>query len=69
LGDKVKKVPVSKGMRLFWAISFVVGLASLGVGVVFLTSGSEMIVPTLVFGVPGAFIVLESFGRMLGWEK
>jgi hypothetical protein len=65
----MKKVQISKGMRLFWAASFVVGLVALGVGVVFLVSGPEMIVPTVVFGVPGAFLAVESFGRMMGWEK
>ena len=69
MGDKVKKVQVSKGMRLFWATSFIVGLISLGIGIVFFVSGPEMIVPTFVFGVPGAFLAVESFGRMLGWEK
>ena len=65
----MKKVQVSKGMQVFWAVSFIIGLAALGVGIVFLLSGPDMIVPTIAFGVPGAFIVLESFGRMLGWEK
>lgn len=65
----MRKVQVSKGMRLFWAVSFVVGLAALGVGIVFLVSGPEMIILTVLFGVPGAFIALESCGRMLGWEK
>lgn len=65
----MNKVQTSKGLRAFWAVSFVVGLLSLGVGIVFSFSGFEMIVPTIVFGVPGAFLALESFGRMLGWEK
>jgi hypothetical protein len=69
LDDKVKKVSVSTGMRLFWTVSFVIGLVCLGAGVVFLLSGPEMIVLAVVFAVPGAFIVIESFGRMLGWEK
>ena len=68
-GDKMQKVRVSKGMRIFWAASFVIGLVSLGAGLVFLFSGFEVLILAFVFGVPGAFIVLESFGRMLGWEK
>ena len=65
----MRKVPVSRGMRIFWAFSFVIGVIATGIGVAFLLSGPDMIVPTMIFGIPGVFIVLESFGRMLGWEK
>jgi len=36
----MKKVQVSKGMRILEAVSFVSGLASLGIDVVFRLSGS-----------------------------
>lgn len=65
----MNKVHVSKGVRIFWSTLFVVGLVALGAGVVFLLSGPEMIILTVLFGGTGAFIVVESLGRMLKWEK
>ena len=63
------KAQASAAGRIVWAIFFVVGLLSCAVGVAFWLSGPDMLVPTVLFAVPGAFIVLESAGRMLGWEK
>ena len=65
----MKRKPVSTAGRVFWGVLFVAGLISLTVGVVFLFSGMEMIVLTVLFGGLGAFLMFESFGRMLGWEK
>lgn len=64
-----KRVPVSTAGRLFWGAVFLGGLLSLATGAVFLFSGPETIVFTVLFGGLGAFLVFESFGRMLGWEK
>jgi hypothetical protein len=63
------KASASSTARAFWAALFVPGLVLLGVGIAFLLSGPEMIVLTILFGGAGAFIVFESFGRMLAWEE
>lgn len=63
------KIPISSAARYLWGTVFVVGLLSLTTGVVFFFSGPETIVLTVLFGGLGLFLVLESFGRMLGWEK
>lgn len=62
-------IELSKTSRIFWSLLFVFGLVLLGIGVGFFLSGPEMIVLTVIFGGAGVFIILESFGRMLGWEK
>ena len=62
-------VHVSMAARALWAVMFVFGLFASVVGALFLFSGPDMIVLAALFGGAGAFMIFESFGRMLGWEK
>lgn len=65
----MNKNPISKLGHIFWGTMFAAGLISTIAGIVFMVSGPEMLVLTVLFGGTGVFLILASVGRLVGWEK